>query len=42
MASEAMAAGLRLNIDAIDVTDEGGKVLVSVPVSEVLAKDVVR
>ena len=42
MASEAMAAGLRLNIDAIDVTDEGGKVLVSVPVSEVLAKYVVH
>ena len=38
MTSEAIAAGSRLVIQAIDITDEAGKVLVSVPVSEALAK----
>jgi hypothetical protein len=37
MASEAIAAGFRFSIGAIDVTDQAGKVLVSVPVSEALA-----
>ena len=38
MASEAIAAGSGLVIQAIDITDEAGNVLVSVPVSEALAK----
>ena len=37
MTSEAIAAGIRLVIQAIDIIDEAGKVLVSVPVSEALS-----
>lgn len=36
MASEALRADRKLDIEAIDITDEWGKVLVSLPISEAL------